>query len=234
MIGAVLLGYNVINILASALATEVHRPRSCPAPGAWPSPPAVMTVLVLVFVEVLPKTLAIVRADDVARVLSGPIAAGRAGAGADRSTRSSGSCGTPCACSACGWTWRPTCWPPTRRSAARSSTTTPKALVESRDRRMLGGVLDLSRDGRRRGHGPPQADLHARRRPAAARDLVAEVLESAHTRLPLYRGRSGEHRRRAARQGPAARHGRGRRQARRARHRRRSPASPGSSPRPPT
>ena len=32
-----------------------------------------MTVLVVVFVEVLPKTLAIVRADDVARALSGPM-----------------------------------------------------------------------------------------------------------------------------------------------------------------
>src|SRR6202008_4459719 len=32
----------------------------------------VMTVLVLVFAEVLPKTLAILRSDDVARFLSGP------------------------------------------------------------------------------------------------------------------------------------------------------------------
>ena len=31
-----------------------------------------MTVLVLVFAEVLPKTLAITRSDDVARFLSGP------------------------------------------------------------------------------------------------------------------------------------------------------------------
>ena len=66
MIGAVLIGYNVINILSSALATEVI---TQVVPGAWGVAIAtgVMTVLVVVFVEVLPKTLAIVRADDVAR-----------------------------------------------------------------------------------------------------------------------------------------------------------------------
>ena len=72
MIGAVLLGYNVLNILSSALATDVHHAASCR--GFWGAAIAtgVMTVLVVVFVEVLPKTLAIVRADDVARWLSGP------------------------------------------------------------------------------------------------------------------------------------------------------------------
>ena len=44
-----------------------------------------------------------------------------------------------------------------------------EGLVESRDRRMLGGVLDLAGHGRLRDHGPPQVDRHARRRPAAAR-----------------------------------------------------------------
>jgi Mg2+/Co2+ transporter CorB len=69
MIGAVLIGYNVINILSSALATEFI---TKVVPGAWGVALAtsIMTVLVVVFVEVLPKTLAIVRADDVARGLS--------------------------------------------------------------------------------------------------------------------------------------------------------------------
>ena len=71
MIGAVLLGNNLINILASALATEVL---TRTIPGAWGVAIATgtMTVLVLVFAEVLPKTLAILRSDDVARFLSGP------------------------------------------------------------------------------------------------------------------------------------------------------------------
>jgi len=69
MIGAVLLGYNLINILSSALATEFI---GQVVPGAMGVviATAVMTVLVLVFVEVLPKTLAITRPDDVARGLS--------------------------------------------------------------------------------------------------------------------------------------------------------------------
>ncbi|MEJ0064437.1 MAG: CNNM domain-containing protein [Caulobacteraceae bacterium] len=59
MIGAVLIGYNVLNILSSALATEFI---TQVVPGAWgvAIATAVMTVLVVVFVEVLPKTLAIV------------------------------------------------------------------------------------------------------------------------------------------------------------------------------
>jgi Mg2+/Co2+ transporter CorB len=72
MIGAVLLGNNVINILVSALATEVltHRIK-----GPWGVviSTALMTVLVFVFAEVLPKTLAITRPDEVARSLSVPI-----------------------------------------------------------------------------------------------------------------------------------------------------------------
>src|ERR1700729_2596252 len=72
MIGAVLLGYNAINIAASAVATEFITKS---IPGAWgvAAATAVMTVLVLVFAEVLPKTIAISRADSVARALSGPM-----------------------------------------------------------------------------------------------------------------------------------------------------------------
>src|SRR5271157_663502 len=74
MIGAVLIGYNVLNILSSVLATMVI---TKVIPGAYGVALAtgVMTVLVVVFVEVLPKTLAIVRADDVARALSTPMLA---------------------------------------------------------------------------------------------------------------------------------------------------------------
>src|SRR5690349_20837295 len=71
MIGAVLLGNNLINILASALATQVIT-RTMPGALGVAVATGVMTVLVLVFAEVLPKTLAIVRSDDVARFLSAP------------------------------------------------------------------------------------------------------------------------------------------------------------------
>jgi Mg2+/Co2+ transporter CorB len=71
MIGAVLLGNSLINILASSLTTQVF---DRAIPGGWgvAAATAVMTVLILVFAEVLPKTLAILRSDDVARFLSAP------------------------------------------------------------------------------------------------------------------------------------------------------------------
>src|SRR3978361_1346030 len=71
MIGAVLLGNSLINILASALTTQVI---TRAIPGAWGVAAAtgIMTVLILVFAEVLPKTLATLRSDDVARFLSAP------------------------------------------------------------------------------------------------------------------------------------------------------------------
>ena len=72
MIGAILIGYNVLNILSSSLATSVIT-KAIPGGYGVAVATGVMTVLVVVFVEVLPKTLAIVRADDVARALSGPM-----------------------------------------------------------------------------------------------------------------------------------------------------------------
>jgi len=71
MIGAVLLGNNLINILASAVTTEFVT-RAIPGALGVAVATAIMTVLVLVFAEVLPKTLAILRSDDVARFLSAP------------------------------------------------------------------------------------------------------------------------------------------------------------------
>jgi Mg2+/Co2+ transporter CorB len=72
MIGAILIGYNTLNILASSLATVLFT-RAAPGAAGVAIATGVMTVLVVVFVEVLPKTLAIRRADDMARSLSGPM-----------------------------------------------------------------------------------------------------------------------------------------------------------------
>ncbi len=57
LIGAILLGNNLVNILASALATSVLI--SLVGDAAVPIATLVMTLLVLVFAEVLPKTYAI-------------------------------------------------------------------------------------------------------------------------------------------------------------------------------
>ena len=62
MIGAILLSNNVINILASALTTAVLG-SAFPGPLGIALSTGIMTVLIVVFSEILPKTLAITRAD---------------------------------------------------------------------------------------------------------------------------------------------------------------------------
>ncbi len=72
LIGAILLGNNLVNILASALATSLFV-GLMPGPSGVAVATAVMTILVLVFAEVLPKTYAITRPDAMARSVSSPI-----------------------------------------------------------------------------------------------------------------------------------------------------------------
>ena len=185
MIGAVLIGYNVLNILSSVLATEVI---TSLIPGGWgvALATAVMTILVVVFVEVLPKTLAIVRADDMARSLSGPMLL---------TVRLLGP-----VIYAIQWVVRHTLRlfginldMDTDVLAAHEEIRGAvnyhhsEGAVESRDRRMLGGVLDLSDMDvseimvHRKSMSMIDADL-------SPRELVAKVLESENTRLPLWRG----------------------------------------------
>jgi len=185
MIGSVLLGNNLINILASALVTQVLT-RSIPGGWGVVAATALMTVLVLVFAEVLPKTLAITRSDDVARVLSGPT-------------------------ELVVWLFGPVVFAVqwfVRKTlklfgfnidmgvdvlAAHEEIRGAveyhhsEGLVESGDRRMLGGVLDLS--------DMDVSQIMVHRKSIAmldadqpSRDLVRQVLAAPHTRLPLYRG----------------------------------------------
>jgi Mg2+/Co2+ transporter CorB len=185
MIGAVLIGYNVLNILSSALATTVIEKV---IPGAYGVAVAtgVMTVLVVVFVEVLPKTLAIVRADDVARALSAPMLL---------AVRLLGP-----VIGAIQWIVRRTlrlfgvdldmeadvlAAHEEIRGAVNFHHS--EGAVETRDRHMLGGVLDLSEMDvsqimvHRKSIEMIDADL-------PIREVVAKALESDHTRLPLFRG----------------------------------------------
>jgi Mg2+/Co2+ transporter CorB len=184
MIGAVLLGNNLINILASALATQVI---TRAIPGAWGVAAATgqMTVLVLVFAEVLPKTLAILRSDDVARFLSGP---------------------TLLVVKLFGpiiYTIQYIVRKTLRLFGVKLDMAVDvlaaheeirgaveyhhsEGLVESRDRHMLGGVLDLSDMDVTQvmAHRTAISILDARLSP---RELVAAMLETGHTRVPLYR-----------------------------------------------
>lgn len=64
LIGALLLGNNFVNILASSLATSVLV--ATVGEGAVAIATLVMTAVILIFAEVLPKTLAIARTDQFA------------------------------------------------------------------------------------------------------------------------------------------------------------------------
>ena len=185
MIGSVLLGNNLINILASALVTQVLT-KAIPGGLGVAAATALMTVLVLVFAEVLPKTLAITRSDDVARFLSGPT-------------------------ELVVWLFGPVVF--TVQWFVRKTLKLfgvnidmgvdvlaaheeirgaveyhhSEGLVESGDRRMLGGVLDLADMDvsqimvHRKSIAMLDADL-------PSRELVRQALAAPHTRLPLYRG----------------------------------------------
>lgn len=184
MIGAILLSNNVINILASALTTAVL---SAIFPGAIGvlTATAIMTVLIVVFGEILPKTLALTRADDVARFLSiptiwlvkifGPLAYG-----AQFIVRKTlGLFGINMSME-------------TDVLAAHEEIRGAveyhhsEGLVESGDRRMLGAVLDLSDMDvsqvmvHRKSIAMIDADL-------PPRELVAQAIASGHSRVPLYR-----------------------------------------------
>jgi len=186
MIGAILLSYNVLNIFASSLTTSVL---SAMFPHGSVMGPliatGIMSVLVVVFAEILPKTLAIAHPDNVARILSiptywtvrifGPIANGAQ------------------------WIVRQTLRPfgvnlsmETDVLAAHEEIRGAveyhhsEGLVESGDRWMLGGVLDLAE--------MDVSEVMVHRMAIALidvdlppRELLAEVLESGHSRMPLYR-----------------------------------------------
>ncbi|MEX0310357.1 MAG: HlyC/CorC family transporter [Tateyamaria sp.] len=72
LIGSVLLGNNLVNILATSLATALFT-RAFGESGVALAT-LIMTVLVLVFAEVLPKTYAITNAESAASLVSRPIA----------------------------------------------------------------------------------------------------------------------------------------------------------------
>ena len=71
LIGSVLLGNNVVNILSASLATALFTKALGSGGVAWAT--LIMTVLVLIFAEVLPKTYAITRPETTAALVSAPI-----------------------------------------------------------------------------------------------------------------------------------------------------------------
>ncbi len=185
MIGAVLLGNNMINILASALATQVLT-RAIPGPWGVAAATGVMTVLVLVFAEVLPKTLAILRSDDVARFLSGPTLVVVRVFGPIIYTiqyvvrRTLNLFGVRL-----GMEMDVLAAHEEIRGAVEYHHS--GGLVETDDRWMLGGVLDLAE------MDVSEVMVHRKEivlidADQSPREILAEALDSTHSRLPLYRG----------------------------------------------
>lgn len=72
LIGAVLLGNNLVNILAAALATSMFTSLFGEAGVAWAT--LVMTLMVLIFAEVTPKTYAITNPELASLRVAAPIA----------------------------------------------------------------------------------------------------------------------------------------------------------------
>ncbi|MDO5631476.1 MAG: HlyC/CorC family transporter [Paracoccus sp. (in: a-proteobacteria)] len=71
LIGAILLGNNVVNILSASLATALMTAVFGPKGVAFAT--VIVTVLVLIFSEVMPKTYAISAPEDLARRVARPI-----------------------------------------------------------------------------------------------------------------------------------------------------------------
>lgn len=184
MIGTLLLGNNVVNILAASLATALFT-RVCGASGVAVAT-VVMTVLVLVFSEVLPKTLAITMPEPLAaRVapairllmwLCGPLVSLVQGF-------VRGVLGL------CGVRTVPGC----RVLAIHEEIAGSIALghaegaMEKEDRDRLLAALDLSqRDISEIMRHRSQIEMIDADRPAV--EIVDQVLASPYSRLPVYRG----------------------------------------------
>lgn len=72
MIGAVLLGANIVQVAASAIAASIFVGLYGEVYGPWITT-ALLTPLLLIFGEVGPKTVAITYADNIARGVAGPV-----------------------------------------------------------------------------------------------------------------------------------------------------------------
>lgn len=187
LIGTILLGNNLVNILASTLAASLFA-QIMPGPLGIATATAVMTALVLIFAEVLPKTYAITRPDAMAMSVATPIGA---------------------LVPLLSWIVRVIQMlvgltlriigvkGPTDLSTADDEIRGAIDLhhqeggVAAQDRHMLVGALDLKE--------LTVADVMVHRgainmidADAPAREVVLAALSSPHTRLPLYRGDQDE------------------------------------------
>ena len=184
LIGSVLLGNNLVNILATSLATALLT-RTFGESGVALAT-LVMTLLVLIFAEVLPKTYAITNAEKAASIVARPIAVVVA-------------VFAPVV-TVVRWLVRGVLRlfgvqidPDSRILAVRDeiagalSLGQSEGVVEKEDRDRILGALDLGE------RTVDEIMLHRSQiemidADLPPREILRLILESAHTRLPLYRG----------------------------------------------
>src|SRR3954470_1690297 len=183
MIGSVLLGNTFINILASSLMTAALEDQLGPRAVAITT--GVMTVVILIFAEVLPKTLAIARTDRFALFVAVPL-------------RLVVSVLAPIVATVQWVVWR-VLWlvgvsaeeePGTEEAhdEIRGSVELHhrEGNVEREHRDMIGGILDLREltVGDVLLHRPARESFHI---VLPRREFVDAFFASQHTRLPLWR-----------------------------------------------
>lgn len=188
LIGTILLGNNVVNILASVLATSLFTTLFGQNGMALAAATGIMTLLVLVFAEVLPKTYAITRADAMAKTVSAPISWLVAGLGwivavvqaiVNVVLRIFGVKPSDDLVSA------------DEEIRGAISLHASEGAVDEADRHRLIGALDL------KDLAVSEVMIHRQSidmldADQPAEDIIMKALSSAHTRLPLYRGEREE------------------------------------------
>ncbi|UWQ06116.1 HlyC/CorC family transporter [Aliiroseovarius crassostreae] len=184
LIGSVLLGNNLVNILATSLATALFTRLFGDSGVALAT--LVMTFLVLIFAEVLPKTYAITRPEAAAGAASGPIAVvilifSPIVAAVRAITRG--------VLNLFGVETDPDSQILAVREEIAGAITLghSEGAVEKEDRDRLLGALDLG------DRAVEEIMLHRSKiemidANAPALDVLEQILASPHTRLPVYRG----------------------------------------------
>ena len=212
LIGAVLIGNTLVDVLAASLATSLGLTLFGPAGVAYAT--AVVTTLIVIFSAVLPKTFAMAAADRTALAIA-PI------------MRVTVLVLTPATIAIQFVVRQLLKLTPTKADDEANILAAHEELrgtielsekegtVARGDANMLGGVLDL-RDLQVLDimvHRTKMETINADDPPAK---IIDDVLKSQYSRMPMWTRRAREHRRRAAHQGPAggARQGRLGRRAR--------------------
>lgn len=184
LIGSILLGNNLVNILASVLATALFTHIFGPGGLSLVIATGVMTALVLVFAEVLPKTYAIKRPDSTAMSVARPISWLVSGASwlvaliqmiVNGVLRVVGLAGPDDAVSA------------DEEIRGAINLHAKEGNVEPEAQRRLVGTLDL-KDMTVEEVMIHRKNINMLDADTDARTLVMQALASPHTRLPLFRG----------------------------------------------